>query len=149
LFDFGAGDRTADECDHSKLTAGCDDPRRHRSRRRLQFGARPTQYEDHALQRRYYHDGCDDNVRLAGPCLCRVFVERPDGILACAGFNDSLVSQRPVDCQLNFSKSARIASNCVPKPFQSPDLNRSTAAIKRLLRLTCRRACEGRFLCCA
>jgi len=28
---------------------GCDDQRRHRSQRRLQFGARPTQYEDHAL----------------------------------------------------------------------------------------------------
>jgi hypothetical protein len=68
LSDFEAGDSTADQCDHSKLTAGCDDPRRHRSRRRLQFGARPTQYEDHALQRRYYHDGRDDNLRLARAC---------------------------------------------------------------------------------
>jgi hypothetical protein len=39
-------DRTARQCDHSKLTAERDDPRRYRSRRRLQFGARPTQYDD-------------------------------------------------------------------------------------------------------
>jgi hypothetical protein len=58
LSDFETRDRIADQCDHSKRTAGCGDQRRHRSQRRLQYGARPTQYEDHALQRRYCHDGC-------------------------------------------------------------------------------------------
>lgn len=33
----------------------------------------------------------------------------------------------PVECRFMSSRSSRIASNCVPKPFQSPDFNRSTA----------------------
>jgi hypothetical protein len=36
-------------------------------------------------------------------------------------------TQWPVECRFISSKSSRIASNCVPKPFQSPDFNRSTA----------------------
>jgi hypothetical protein len=32
-----------------------------------------------------------------------------------------------VECRFISSKGFRIASKCVPKPFQSPDFNRSTA----------------------